>query len=109
MKNRFRRMIRFSCAAVTAGLLLMSSSPASAAFWGASNELLHDPTMAKEGNTWYAFGTGLEGERGLRVLKAGSGGVSNRSEINLYFPAVMVGQLCAELRAESMAARCSIF
>lgn len=75
MKNRFRRMIRFSCAAVTAGLLLMSSSPASAAFWGASNELLHDPTMAKEGNTWYAFGTGLEGERGLRVLKAGSGGV----------------------------------
>ncbi|WP_438420364.1 glycoside hydrolase family 43 protein [Bacillus siamensis] len=75
MKNRFKRMIRFSCAAVTAGLLLLSSSPVSAAFWGASNELLHDPTMAKEGNTWYAFGTGLEGERGLRVLKAGSGGV----------------------------------
>jgi hypothetical protein len=38
----FVQTIRFSCAAVTAGLLLMSSSPASAAFWGASNELLHD-------------------------------------------------------------------
>ncbi len=102
MKNRFRRMIRFSCATVTAGLSLMSSSPASAAFWGASNELPHDPTMAKEGNTWYAFGTGLEGERGASRLKGGRRRRMDRSEINLYFPAVMVGQLCAELRAESM-------
>ncbi|MCI3988178.1 arabinan endo-1,5-alpha-L-arabinosidase, partial [Bacillus vallismortis] len=67
--------MRFSCAALPAGALMLSALPASAAFWGASNEIRHDPTMAKEGNTWYAFGTGLTVEYGLRVLKADSNGV----------------------------------
>ncbi len=74
MKNRFRRMIRFSCATVTTGLFADVFISGICRVLGASNELPHDPTMAKEGNTWYAFGTGLEG-RGLRVLKAGGGGV----------------------------------
>lgn len=74
-KKAFSGLLRFSCAALTAGAVMLSALPASAAFWGASNELLHDPTMAKEGNTWYAFGTGLAKENGLRVLKADSNGV----------------------------------
>ena len=40
--------------------------------------------------------------RGASRLKGGQRRRMDRSEINLYFPAVMVGQLCAELRAESM-------
>ncbi len=58
-------MIRFSCAAVTARSASDVFISGICRVLGASNELLHDPTMAKEGNTWYAFGTGLEGERGF--------------------------------------------
>ncbi|KXZ21295.1 hypothetical protein AXI59_12815 [Bacillus nakamurai] len=55
MKKRFKRIIRFSCAAFTAGLLLMSAPPESAAFWRASNELLHDPTTAKRTKCYFVL------------------------------------------------------
>lgn len=69
-KKTWKRFLHFSSAALAAGLIFTSAAPAEAAFWGASNELLHDPTMIKEGSSWYALGTGLTEERGLRVLKS---------------------------------------
>ncbi len=69
-KKTWKRFFHLSSAALAAGLIFTSAAPAEAAFWGASNELLHDPTMIKEGSSWYALGTGLNEERGLRVLKS---------------------------------------
>lgn len=69
-KKTWKRFLHFSSAALAAGLIFTSAAPAEAVFWGASNELLHDPTMIKEGSSWYALGTGLTEERGLRVLKS---------------------------------------
>lgn len=35
--------------------------------------MLHDPTLIKEGNTWYAYGTGEIGKNGIRVLTSTDG------------------------------------
>lgn len=59
MKNVLRKM---SLAALIFGLLLSFSMPESgkAAFWDTKGDnFIHDPSIIKEGNTWYTFGTGL--------------------------------------------------
>ncbi|MED3727073.1 glycoside hydrolase family 43 protein [Priestia filamentosa] len=57
-------------------LLLIFSiyRPASASNWSLTGDtLIHDPSIIKEGNTWYTFGTGLVGENGIRVLRSDNG------------------------------------
>lgn len=55
-------------------LSITNSNSASAAFWSLSGDtLLHDPSIIKEGNTWYGFGTGLVDENGIRVLRSDNG------------------------------------
>jgi len=54
--------------------LLNIVSPASAAFWNLSGEkMIHDPSIIKEGTTWYTFGTGEAGKNGIRVLRSDNG------------------------------------
>lgn len=43
-------------------------------FWDiAGDPMLHDPSLVKEGNTWWAFGTGEADGNGLRVLYSTNG------------------------------------
>lgn len=58
-KKTWKRFLHFSSAALAAGLIFTSAAPAEAAFWGASNELLHDPTMIKEGTHGMRLEQGL--------------------------------------------------
>ena len=55
---------------VLAGSLLALSSPSFAAFWNLSGDIgVHDPSIIKEGNSWYTFSTG----QGIQVLKSDNG------------------------------------
>lgn len=55
---------------VLAGSLLALSSPSFAAFWNVSGDIgVHDPSIIKEGNSWYTFSTG----QGIQVLKSDNG------------------------------------
>ncbi|GAA5416108.1 extracellular endo-alpha-(1-_5)-L-arabinanase 1 [Paraliobacillus ryukyuensis] len=47
---------------------------ASAQFWDLSGDtMLHDPSITKEGNTWWAFGTGEVNKNGIRVMVSNNG------------------------------------
>lgn len=96
-KRRFKRLFHFSYAALTAGLLLTSASPASAAFWGASNELLHDPTMVKEGSSWYAFWNWFDRRKRSSCFKILGREKMERTKISFQHAFIMVGQLRTEL------------
>jgi arabinan endo-1,5-alpha-L-arabinosidase len=51
-------------------LVLAGQSRALAAFWNLSGDIaVHDPTLIKEGNSWYTFSTGP----GIQVLKSDNG------------------------------------
>ncbi|MGF6355425.1 arabinan endo-1,5-alpha-L-arabinosidase [Paenibacillus sp. 4624] len=51
-------------------LVLAGQSRALAAFWNLSGDIaVHDPTIIKEGNSWYTFSTGP----GIQVLKSDNG------------------------------------
>ncbi|WP_342554579.1 glycoside hydrolase family 43 protein [Paenibacillus sp. FSL R7-0652] len=51
-------------------LVLAGQSKALAAFWNLSGDIaVHDPTLIKEGNSWYTFSTGP----GIQVLKSDNG------------------------------------
>ncbi len=53
-------------------LIFLAAEPASAAFWDTKGDnTIHDPSMIKEGNTWYTFGTGVG--KGIRVIKSQDG------------------------------------
>lgn len=57
----------------------------SASFWNLSGDvMLHDPSIIKEGNTWWAFGTGEADKTGLRVLRSDNG--TNWSATPVIFP-----------------------
>ncbi|MGQ8881868.1 MULTISPECIES: glycoside hydrolase family 43 protein [Bacillus] len=83
MKNVLRRI---SLTGLMFGLLLAFLMPESgkAAFWDTKGDnFIHDPSIIKEGNTWYTFGTGLG--TGLRVIKSTDG--RNWSAAPSIFPA----------------------
>ncbi|ARW42103.1 Arabinan endo-1,5-alpha-L-arabinosidase [Bacillus licheniformis] len=53
-------------------LIFSAAEPTSAAFWDTKGDnIIHDPSMIKEGNTWYTFGTGIG--NGIRVIKSTDG------------------------------------
>ncbi|MBZ5213203.1 hypothetical protein CHCC14820_4176 [Bacillus paralicheniformis] len=53
-------------------LIFSGAEPTSAAFWDTKGDnVIHDPSMIKEGNTWYTFGTGIG--NGIRVIKSTDG------------------------------------
>lgn len=53
-------------------LIFSAAEPTSAAFWDTKGDnVIHDPSMIKEGNTWYTFGTGIG--NGIRVIKSTDG------------------------------------
>ncbi|MDQ0229403.1 arabinan endo-1,5-alpha-L-arabinosidase [Metabacillus malikii] len=55
-------------------LMLAIPQPASGAFWNVTGEkMIHDPSLIKEGNTWYVFGTGEANKNGIRVLRSDNG------------------------------------
>ncbi|MBD7966619.1 glycoside hydrolase family 43 protein [Paenibacillus gallinarum] len=57
-------------AGLLAGSLLGLSSPSFAAFWNVTGDTgVHDPSIIKEGNSWYTFSTG----QGIQVLKSDNG------------------------------------
>ncbi|WIV20209.1 glycoside hydrolase family 43 protein [Paenibacillus polygoni] len=57
-------------AGLLAGSLVGLSSPSFAAFWNVTGDTgVHDPSIIKEGNSWYTFSTG----QGIQVLKSDNG------------------------------------
>lgn len=51
-------------------LVLAGQSKALAAFWNLTGDIaVHDPSIIKEGNSWYTFSTGP----GIQVLKSDNG------------------------------------
>ncbi len=55
-------------------LVLLFIPNASASFWDVSGDtMLHDPSITKEGNVWWAFGTGEVNKNGIRVLRSEDG------------------------------------
>jgi arabinan endo-1,5-alpha-L-arabinosidase len=51
-------------------LLLAGQSKALAAFWNLTGDIaVHDPSIIKEGSSWYTFSTGP----GIQVLKSDNG------------------------------------
>lgn len=69
MKHKLRAIC--IAGALIIGLALAAES-ASAAFWDTKGDnIIHDPSMIKEGNTWYTFGTGIG--NGLRVIRSNDG------------------------------------
>ncbi len=66
-------------------MLFTLSQTVSADFWDLSGDLmLHDPSIIKENNTWWAFGTGEVDKNGLRVLSSSNG--TNWSAAPTIFP-----------------------
>lgn len=66
-------------------LIFSLSHTVSADFWDLSGDLmLHDPSIIKEGNTWWAFGTGEIDKNGIRVLRSNDG--KNWSAAPTIFP-----------------------
>ncbi len=65
------RLIRTALPLVLAiTLLVVGQSQVNAAFWNLSGDTgVHDPSIIKEGNSWYTFSTG----QGLQVLKSDNG------------------------------------
>ena len=54
--------------------LLNIQGTASAALWNVTGEkMIHDPSIIKEGNSWYVFGTGEAEKNGIRVLRSDNG------------------------------------
>ncbi|WP_249435991.1 glycoside hydrolase family 43 protein [Paenibacillus sp. Marseille-Q4541] len=50
--------------------MLAVSAPSFAAFWNLTGDIsVHDPSIIKEGNSWYTFSTG----QGIQVLKSDNG------------------------------------
>lgn len=59
------------------------ATSASASFWNLTGDTeIHDPSIIKEGNTWYTFGTGIG--NGIRVLRSDNG--SNWYPTPVIFP-----------------------
>ncbi|MGF7033187.1 arabinan endo-1,5-alpha-L-arabinosidase [Paenibacillus mucilaginosus] len=57
-------------AALTCAMALTSVIPASAAFWNLTGDIgVHDPSIIKEGSSYYTFSTGT----GLQVLRSDNG------------------------------------
>ncbi len=57
-------------AGTLAGSMLAVSAPSFAAFWNLTGDIsVHDPSIIKEGNSWYTFSTG----QGIQVLKSDNG------------------------------------
>ncbi|MEY9867283.1 hypothetical protein ABIE66_002662 [Peribacillus sp. B2I2] len=54
----------FSVLIFTLFITFSAGNAASASNWALIGDtLIHDPSIIKEGNTWYRFGTGLVGEK----------------------------------------------
>ncbi len=78
-------MIRFSCAPLQPVCLLMSSSPASAAFWGHQMNCRTIRQWRRK-ETRGTLSEPVWKGRGASRLKGGRRRRMDRSEINLYFP-----------------------
>ncbi|MDX8044423.1 glycoside hydrolase family 43 protein [Gracilibacillus sp. S3-1-1] len=63
----------------------ISGVSVSAAFWDMNEHpMIHDPSIIKEGDTWWVFGTGEEDRNGIRVLYSQDG--RNWNEAPVIFP-----------------------
>ncbi|KAB8125646.1 family 43 glycosylhydrolase [Gracilibacillus oryzae] len=61
------------------------SASVSAAFWEMDEHpMIHDPSMIKEGDTWWTFGTGEVDKNGIRVIYSHDG--RNWNEAPVVFP-----------------------
>ncbi|MBT2647985.1 glycoside hydrolase family 43 protein [Bacillus sp. ISL-34] len=70
----------FSVLIFTLFITFSAGNPALASNWSLTGDtLIHDPSIIKEGNTWYTFGTGLVGENGIRVLRSENGNEWNKA------------------------------
>ncbi|SFL57593.1 arabinan endo-1,5-alpha-L-arabinosidase [Gracilibacillus orientalis] len=81
-------MIVKNCLKVLLFVLLflgVSTVSVSAAFWEMEEHpMIHDPSMIKEGDTWWTFGTGEEDGNGIRVIYSQDG--LNWNEAPVVFP-----------------------
>jgi arabinan endo-1,5-alpha-L-arabinosidase len=74
MKNKLKTVKIFFILTLVTVITISLGTPASASNWSLTGEtLIHDPSIIKEGSTWYTFGTGLAGENGIRVLRSDNG------------------------------------
>lgn len=70
LKANSKFKVLFKVVAVFLVVLLVATTTAQAAHWGLSGALVtHDPTLIKEGNTWWSFSTG----QGIGVKYSGNG------------------------------------
>lgn len=74
MKTHLCKTVKCLSVLMVSLSLLVTVLPASAELRQLSGELmLHDPTIIRQGGTWYAFGTGETDRNGIRRLKSDDG------------------------------------